>query len=80
MARQRNPLRDKAKQIWLESNGETPLADIAIGLKKSYSTIRKWKSTDKWDNELKGSDPLKNNQNSITHGLFSKGLPKETVE
>ncbi|MDT2010680.1 phage terminase small subunit-related protein [Carnobacterium divergens] len=72
MARQRNPLRDKAKQIWLESNGETPLVDIAIELDKSSSTIRKWKSTDKWDDELKGSAPLnkrsaplRNNQNTI---------------
>ncbi|WP_074402834.1 phage terminase small subunit-related protein [Carnobacterium divergens] len=80
MARQRNPLRDKAKQIWLESNGETPLVDIAIELDKSSSTIRKWKSTDKWDDELKGSAPLKKNQNAMKHGLFSKWLPKETVE
>lgn len=101
MARQRNPLRDKAKKIWLESNGETPLVDIAIALKKSSSTIRKWKSTDKWDDELKGSAPLNkrsaplknnqnaienkggappNNQNAMTHGLFSKWLPDETNE
>ncbi|TFJ40147.1 TerS [Carnobacterium divergens] len=101
MARQRNPLRDKAKQIWLESNGETPLVDIAIKLDKSSSTIRKWKSTDKWDDELKGSAPLNkrsaplknnqnaienkggappNNQNAMTHGLFSKWLPDETNE
>lgn len=101
MARQRNPLRDKAKQIWLESNGETPLVDIAIELDKSSSTIRKWKSTDKWDDELKGSAPLNkrsaplknnqnaienkggappNNQNAMTHGLFSKWLPDETNE
>lgn len=101
MARQRNPLRDKAKQIWLESNGETPLVDIAMELDKSSSTIRKWKSTDKWDDELKGSAPLNkrsaplknnqnaienkggappNNQNAMTHGLFSKWLPDETNE
>ncbi|MPQ21234.1 hypothetical protein CKN80_09560 [Carnobacterium divergens] len=51
-----------------------------MGLKKSSSTIRKWKSTDKWDDELKGSAPLKKNQNAMKHGLFSKWLPKETVE
>lgn len=101
MARQRNPLRDKAKQIWLESNGEKPLVDIGIELDKSSSTIRKWKSTDKWDDELKRSAPLNkrsaplknnqnaienkggappNNQNAMTHGLFSKWLPDETNE
>ncbi|MCC4310732.1 phage terminase small subunit [Carnobacterium maltaromaticum] len=58
MARQRNPLRDKAKEIWLNSNGVKPLVEIATELNKSSSTIRKWKSLDSWDGELKRSAPL----------------------
>ncbi|TFI71043.1 hypothetical protein CKN81_09580 [Carnobacterium divergens] len=38
--------------MWLESNGETPLVDIAIGLKNSSSTTKKWKSIDKWNDEF----------------------------
>lgn len=58
MARQRNPLRDKAKEIWLNSNGVKALVEIATELNKSSSTIRKWKSLDSWDGELKRSAPL----------------------
>ena len=72
MARQRNPIRDKAKEIWLKSKGAKPLVEIATELNKSSSTIRKWKSLDSWEDELKGSAPLnkrsaplKNNQNAV---------------
>lgn len=55
MARQRDPRRDEAKKIWLESNGEKQLKDIADELNVSDSQIRKWKSIDKWSAELKGN-------------------------
>lgn len=55
MARARDPNRDKAKQLYLESNGEMLLKDIAAQLNKSDSQIRKWKNLDKWDDELKGN-------------------------
>lgn len=58
MARPRNPDRDKAMKIWLKSKGDKPLVDIAKQLEVSASTIRKWKSQDKWTNELKGSAPI----------------------
>ncbi|MFR2552031.1 MAG: phage terminase small subunit-related protein [Clostridioides difficile] len=48
MARKRDPRRDKAKKIWLESNGEKQLKEIASELNVSDSQIRKWKSIDKW--------------------------------
>lgn len=75
MARQRNPDRDKAMKIWLKSKGDKPLVDIAKQLEVSASTIRKWKSQDKWANELNGSAPiskrsapfdsLKDNKNAV---------------
>lgn len=53
MARKRDPRRDEAKKIWLESNGEKQLKDIADELNISDSQVRKWKSIDKWSAELK---------------------------
>lgn len=58
MARARNPNRNKAKEMWLESNKLKPLVEIARELKCSPSQIRKWKSQDKWDDKMKGSVPI----------------------
>ncbi len=44
MARQRDPRRDEAKRIWLESNGEKQLKEIASELNVSDSQVRKWVS------------------------------------
>lgn len=55
MARQRDPRHDEAKKIWLESNGEKQLKEIALELNVSDSQVRKWKSVDKWSAELKGN-------------------------
>ncbi|MBG8521300.1 small subunit of terminase [Enterococcus faecium] len=55
MARQRDPRRDEAKRIWLESNGEKQLKEIASELNVSDSQVRKWKSQDKWSAELKSN-------------------------
>lgn len=72
MARKRNPMRDEAYRIWIESNKEKPLKEIADELGVSASTVRKWKSEDKWDSETKRSAPnekerydsMKGNQNA----------------
>ena len=82
MARKRNPLRDEAYRIWIESNKEKLLKDIAEELGVSPSTIRKWKSEDKWDGETKRSAPnqkerydsMKGNQNA--KGNSGGGAPK----
>ena len=55
MARKRDPRRDEAKKIWLDSNGEKQLKEIASELNVSDSQIRKWKSIDKWSAEFKGN-------------------------
>ena len=52
MPRARNPNRDKAKELYLESKGKRPLVEIAKELDVSPGDIRKWKSMDKWVNEL----------------------------
>ncbi|OTO24919.1 phage terminase small subunit [Enterococcus sp. 3C7_DIV0644] len=55
MARQRDPRRNEAKEIWLKSSGQKLLKEIAEELGVSDSQIRKWKSIDKWTEELKGN-------------------------
>lgn len=65
MARKRDPRRDKAKKIWLESNGEKQLKEIASELNVSDSQIRKWKSIDKWSAELK--DNVTNSKSNVTN-------------
>ena len=49
MPRPRSPNRDKAWQLWLESNKRRPLKDIAAELGVSEEQVRKWKNQDKWD-------------------------------
>lgn len=65
MARQRDPRRDEAKRIWLESNGEKQLKEIASELNVSDSQIRKWKSQDKWSAELKSN--VTNGKSNVTN-------------
>lgn len=65
MARQRDPRRDQARKIWLKSNGEKLLKEIAEELGVSDSQIRKWKSQDKWAEELKGN--VTNAKSNVTN-------------
>lgn len=55
MPRQRSPNRDKAKELYISGKGKILLKDIAEQLNISDTQIRKWKSQDKWDEELKGN-------------------------
>lgn len=72
MARQRSPNRDKAKQMWLESNGEMLLKDIAAELGVSDSQIRKWKNQDNWEAEL-NSNVTNESKSNVTKRT---GAPK----
>lgn len=74
MTRKRNPLRDEAYRIWINSNKEKPLKDIARELGVSDSTIRKWKSEDKWDGETNRSAPIeKERYDSMRGNQNAKG-------
>ncbi|WP_338749807.1 phage terminase small subunit [Bacillus sp. FJAT-52991] len=75
MARPRDPRRDEAKQLWLKSNGELKLVELAEQMGVTSSTIRKWKSTDKWDNELNGSAP-KSKGSALKRSRGQPGAPK----
>ena len=52
MGRARNPKRNEAFRIYLESEGKERPKDIAELLKIPSSQVRKWKTEDKWDDEL----------------------------
>ena len=52
MARERNPNRDKAFEIYKEHKGDIDLVEIASQLGTPDGTIRGWKSKDKWDKKL----------------------------
>lgn len=73
LARARNPKRDESKQMWLDSKGDKPLVDIAKELDCSPSQIRKWKSLDKWDVELKGSAPIEKERYQSMKGNSNAG-------
>lgn len=77
MARPRSPNRDKALQLWLNSDRRRQLKDIAAELQVSEEQIRKWKNQDKWDKVTlpksksnvtnhKGGQP--GNKNAVGHG------------
>ena len=52
MARARSPNREKAETMYLESDGNMLLKNIAEQLGVSDSQIRKWKNQDQWDSKL----------------------------
>lgn len=66
MARERSPSREKAKKMYLNSKGEMKLKDIAAELGVLDTQIRKWKSIDKWDSELKGTLPKQKQKRNVT--------------
>lgn len=51
MGRQRSPNRDRAYEMWKESNGTKPLKSIAEELGEPETLVRKWKCQDKWDSK-----------------------------
>jgi phage terminase small subunit len=71
--RGRSPNRDKAKQLWLDSNKERLLKNIASELGVSESQIRKWKNQDKWDKVTL----LKKNSNVTNEKLSPKEEKKQ---
>lgn len=86
MARKRSPERDIAKEMWLKSKGTIMIKDIAKKVGKAPAQISKWKSLDKWEDELKkrprgapkgnknavGAGAPKGNKNAETHGGYAE--------
>ncbi|MDM5043894.1 terminase small subunit [Latilactobacillus sakei] len=78
MPKPRNPNRDKALQLWKDSGGNRPLKDIAEELGVTSSTVRKWKSQDKWDEEHKRSAPK--HKGSAPFNSETKKISKTTTD
>lgn len=76
MARSRSPDRDKAFELWKDSNGEKPLVEIAAELGLKDSQIRKWKSQDKWGEQLKVTLPKKKKVQT-KRNVTKKSAPKQ---
>ncbi|MCQ6337769.1 terminase small subunit [Bacillus cereus] len=80
MARQRSPDRDKAFEIYKASKGEKPLVDIAAELNLKPSQIRKWKSQDKWDEQMNGNVTIAKRSVTNVKNPKTKEKLKEILE
>jgi len=78
MPRPRSPNRDKAKELWRQSEGTTPLKDIAANLDVSESLVRKWKNQDKWERENKVM--LLNVNSNVTETSSEAKHPPRSVD
>ena len=58
MPRARNPMRERAREVWLASGKTAKLKDIAHQLGVPESRVRKWKCEDKWDTCPMGAQAL----------------------
>ena len=88
MARQKDENREKAKQLFLDSDGLMKNTEIAEALGIDSAKVRKWKCVDKWNDALenkpkkrggqkgnknaKGHGAPVRNKNAETHGAYSK--------
>lgn len=82
MPRQRSPSRDEAKRMYLDSKGKMLLKDIAKAVGKQDTQIRRWKSLDHWNEELKGNvtipkDNVTKQNNGIEKPPKTELLPEE---
>ncbi|TGY93425.1 hypothetical protein E5329_18575 [Petralouisia muris] len=96
MPRKKDEKREKAKQIFLDSNGLAKNPEIAKALGVDSAKIAKWKCMDKWKEELenkpkkqgaqkgnqnaKGHGAPKRNRNAQTHGAYSTVYFDELTE
>ena len=74
MPKPRSPNREKAKNLWLESNGNIALKDIARELGISDVQVRKWKNEDKWALPISNVTKQKkgNAKSNVADGVTNK--------
>ena len=58
----------------LGNGGEMKLKDVAAELDLTESQMRKWKSLDRWDDDLKGNTPFDNSN------VSNKDVSKKDVQ
>lgn len=59
MPRQKSEAREHAREMWLASDGEKKLSDIASEIGVPANRVRKWKAEDDWEGKKKRSAPEK---------------------
>lgn len=79
MPRQRSPSRDEAKRMYLDSKGKMLLKDIAKAVGKQDTQIRRWKSLDHWDEELKGNVTIPKDNVTKQNNCIEKPSKKELL-
>lgn len=57
MARERSPERDKARQLWFDSDGQMSPKEVAEAVGVKPEQVRKWKSVDRWQAALEEQQP-----------------------
>lgn len=57
MARERSPERNKARQLWLDSDGQMSPKEVAEAVGVKPEQVRKWKSVDRWQAALEEQQP-----------------------
>lgn len=82
MARQKDENREKAKQLFLDSEGLMSNPEIAEALGVDSAKVRKWKCIDKWKEALEKKPRKrggqKGNQNAKGHGAPLRNRNAET--
>ncbi len=78
MPKPRSPNRQKAFEMYKANNGNIQLIDIAKALKESDSTVRAWKTKDKWTEQMNGALPTKDTERSVKNKEKSKSSQKKS--
>ena len=82
MPRKKDEKREKAKQIFLDSDGMAKNPEIAAVLGVDSQKIAKWKCMDKWkkalENKPKKQGAQKGNQNARGHGAPRRNKNAQT--
>ncbi|NBH16630.1 hypothetical protein D3Z55_03895 [Clostridiaceae bacterium] len=82
VARKKDENREKAKQLFLDSEGLMSNPEIAEALGVDSAKVRKWKCIDKWkealENKPKKKGGQKGNQNAKGHGAPPRNKNAET--
>lgn len=82
MPRKKDEKREKAKQLFLDSEGLMSNPEIAEALSVESAKVRKWKCVDKWNEALKNKPKKrggqKGNKNAQGHGAPLRNKNAET--
>lgn len=78
MSRAKNPNREKAELMYVESGGKIPLVEIASTLGIPEGTVRSWKNRYKWDSFLNNKEDatLQKEKRNVAKKKNKGGAPK----